>query len=134
MPRKIPTFRPPHAVAERADNVKRYESTPERIEARRFYHSARWLRFARLILRERPVCEACQRQPANTVHHVKPRRSHPALAFDEANVKAWCASCHSRFEASIPAGAGAVKISTLHSPGNAIETRREFSQKNDGRQ
>lgn len=35
-------------------------------------------------------------KPATQVDHILPRLTHPELAFDEANCRALCASCHSR--------------------------------------
>jgi 5-methylcytosine-specific restriction enzyme A len=109
MPRKTPTFKPRHAAAERADNIARYESTPERAEAKAFYASARWRKLKEMVLRRQPECHACLehgRLCASTiVHHVKPRREFPALAFDMDNLIGLCGGCHSELEATLRAKA-----------------------------
>ncbi len=104
MPYKTPTFRPPGADAANKARIAFYEARPERIEARRFYCSEHWRRFRAMIVRQRPVCEECGAEPSSHVHHVKPRRSHPELAFDESNMKAVCAGCHNRIEVRVGGG------------------------------
>lgn len=78
------------------------ESPKKRADA--FYKSARWLRFRLYILARNPLCadpfeyhnEDGVAVPATEVHHVKPRKAHPELAFDADNVQALCRSCHAR--------------------------------------
>ena len=106
MPTKTKTFRPPQAAAERADAIRRYNRTPERVEAMAFYSSARWRRLAAMVLRRQPICTDCQREPSTVVHHDKPRRDYPDLAYDIDNLIGLCASCHSRLEARLRATGG----------------------------
>lgn len=68
---------------------------------RTIYNDSRWkhprtgLRVQ--VLLEQPFC-ACGRL-ADTVDHIVPHRGDERLAFDRANLRALCASCHSRLTA-----------------------------------
>lgn len=68
-----------------------------------FYSSRKWRRFRRWYLARNPLCVECLKQnetkAAEHVHHDKPRKDYPALAFDETNMEALCHSCHSKLEA-----------------------------------
>lgn len=67
-------------------------------EAKRFYARSRWRRLREIKLASTPLCEACDRRgvvtPAVHVHHVLPRATHAALAFDIGNLESLCQPCH----------------------------------------
>ena len=78
-------------------------------------HTAAWRRYRRLILSQRPLCEACkaagQVVQATEVHHLTERSQGGALFPGAAGIQALCKPCHSRI--------GMVRInqdrgSTLH--------------------
>ncbi len=109
MPKRVPTLAPPLAQVVRRARAREYDARPDRKADKAFYDSAAWLRFRAYILTRRPLCERCQEDghltPARHVHHVKPRKDRPDLAFDEDNVQALCVPCHNRVEhESIAAG------------------------------
>jgi hypothetical protein len=57
-------------------------------------HSARdrqWMKLRAQKLRANPQCEhdGC-REPAVTVHHVKPQATHPELRYDFGNLQSLC--------------------------------------------
>lgn len=103
----MPTKPKPHNYHTRqAEQQKKdYEANPQRREDKAFYCSKQWRAFREYILRKRPVCECdqCKKDgrimEAKHVHHVKPRKAHPELAFEEGNVLALSHPCHSRIEA-----------------------------------
>lgn len=68
---------------------------------RSFYWSTRWRKFRAWFLAGHPLCEWCLEHghvtAATQVDHRKPRRDYPSLAFDEANCRAGCASCHAKY-------------------------------------
>lgn len=65
----------------------------------RFYKTARWYKFRRMILEQNWRCqrivgiEQCP-DAANVVHHLISPRGRPDLMFDPNNVAALCAGCH----------------------------------------
>ena len=67
-------------------------STPR--ERREVYGHRRWrgLR-ARILLAAGWACARCDRT-ASVVHHVKPLRDRPDLAFEPSNLQALCGPCH----------------------------------------
>ena len=94
MPQKTPYFRPSY----QAEIAARYEGLADRLAAKRFYASARWIRVRLMKLRESPLCEPClaleEVTPAKQVHHVQDRRANPELAFDLDNLESVCVPCH----------------------------------------
>ena len=105
-----------HGADRRAANAKlvrkQYEAQPDRADDRRFYASAAWRKFRDAVLRIRPICECDQCTAkglllqALHLHHLKPRKTHPELQFDPANVQPLTHACHSRIEALIKGGVG----------------------------
>ena len=89
------------------DNARR-RADPTSADSKRFYASARWQRFRRLILSRHPLCVAClaagRTEPATDVDHIRTIRAGGAL-LDEANVQTLCHSCHARKTASEAAAA-----------------------------
>jgi len=55
-------------------------------------------------LREYPLCYNCQAvgilEFADMVHHVKPVKEHPELAFSMDNLMSLCNACHNKVEAT----------------------------------
>ena len=58
-----------------------------------FYSSKEWQRLRYKTLRANPDCDCGQ--PADTVDHIKSRRTHPFLQLDPLNLRTMCRSCHS---------------------------------------
>lgn len=63
-----------------------------------FYMAARWRKLRDLVLQRKPLCEVCERTPANQVHHKKPRKDYPELAYEWSNLQALCRPCHLKQE------------------------------------
>jgi len=86
-----------------ADRVKQYERGDGRKADRSWYGSAPWRRCRAAFLAANPLCADCGDQglivPALHVHHVAERKDRPDLAFDHANLRGLCHSCHSRTHA-----------------------------------
>jgi 5-methylcytosine-specific restriction protein A len=98
MPTAPKTFRPAHAQKAKRD----YETSEERQADKRFYASAAWRRFRKWVLQREPLCRRCKAEgrdeAAEHVHHVKSRKTHPDLAFNESNVEPLCEPHHSAEE------------------------------------
>lgn len=98
MPKRIPTYRPPWVPTFKPKRTW----TPDQRERKRFYDSARWRRFRRMILAERPLCEECCRYrlviPGVHLHHVRSIENAPDLALEPDNVLVVCRTCHNRLE------------------------------------
>jgi 5-methylcytosine-specific restriction protein A len=66
----------------------------------RFYKQRAWKDLSPLFLAAHPVCQVCEAAgrltPAKQVDHIIPVRERPDLALDPSNLRALCASCHSR--------------------------------------
>ncbi len=91
MPKRIPTYKPPHAAAG--------ESRPN--SGQRGY-DRRWRKYRAWYLKANPLCVECLKQgtvrPAEHVDHVRPVCGGQAdpLFWAEENHQALCASCHGR--------------------------------------
>jgi 5-methylcytosine-specific restriction enzyme A len=79
-----------------------YERARPRQADKNFYSAKRWLDFRSRFLARHPLCAGCKELGVTTlarhVHHVKPRKEFPALAFDEANCEGLCIPCHNARE------------------------------------
>lgn len=64
------------------------------VEKLKFYDTARWSRIRRMKLAQNPVCEVCNRNLAEEVHHLQTARDHPELRFTLSNLQSICGSCH----------------------------------------
>ena len=60
-----------------------------------FTNSPRWRRLRLVVLSEEPICRECKRELSTDVDHIKPRSTHPELAWDRDNLQGLCRSCHS---------------------------------------
>jgi 5-methylcytosine-specific restriction protein A len=82
-----------------AEQQRRFKATDP------FYASAAWRKARTAKLLDSPLCECpdCQRtheeHAANTVDHIKPRKTHPELELDQDNLRAMSWSHHSRHHA-----------------------------------
>jgi 5-methylcytosine-specific restriction endonuclease McrA len=90
MPKKIQYFRPAYL----APAAKSYERQTKRKEDISFYHNKRWVKLRALKIAEFPMCERCGAALAQHVHHIKPRKTHPDLAFEYENLESLCIPCH----------------------------------------
>ena len=61
------------------------------------YRDPRW-KSVRWLAKRRDgfKCRDCGAAGRLEVHHIRPVRSHPELAFDLANLKSLCPACHGR--------------------------------------
>ena len=63
-------------------------------------YTDRWARLRGLKRRHNPLCEECRAEgnlvATSQVHHIKPIRTHPELAFEWSNLKSVCDPCHRR--------------------------------------
>lgn len=65
--------------------------------SRKVTATARWRVLRAAILeRDNYACRTCGARGRLEVDHVKPVRSHPALAWTPANLQALCPGCHAR--------------------------------------
>lgn len=57
----------------------------------------RWRALRTLVLsRDRHTCQGCGGHGRLEIDHVRPVRTHPALAWDPANLQALCPACHTK--------------------------------------
>lgn len=65
------------------------------VSGRPFYSSKRWER-ARFLAKRRDgfKCVECGSRNKLEVHHIKPVRDRPDLAFDLVNLRTLCRDCH----------------------------------------
>jgi len=79
---------------------KAYEAGESRAADRRFYSSTRWVAFREhaMKLPENVLCRVCRERglivPSNQLDHIKPRKTHPELAYCLENVQGLCAAHH----------------------------------------
>jgi 5-methylcytosine-specific restriction protein A len=97
MPDRIATYRAPCTPSPEAIRAA-YRRRPERASNNAFYASARWRNLRTSVLRDSPLCRQCRDEGrvtlASHVHHVKPRDTHPELAFARTNLEPLCQPCH----------------------------------------
>jgi 5-methylcytosine-specific restriction protein A len=97
MPRKAPTYKPPHARgAIRQWRNQCYEK--QRGTASQRGYGGNWQAYRKLFLANNPLCVECDRpEPATDVDHIVPvSGSDDPLFWDSENHQALCHSCHSR--------------------------------------
>jgi 5-methylcytosine-specific restriction enzyme A len=97
MPAKLKRLEPP-GLAGQAPAPRAYESQRSRQLDKNFYSTARWRRVRTAKLNASPLCVDCRAAGratlADHVHHVKPRKARPDLAYDLANLEGLCQPCH----------------------------------------
>ena len=87
------------------EREKQKRMDDQSVMVRKIRDSNRWARLSRRYLALHPVCEAPEcGQPATEVHHVRPLREAPQLAFCMSNLMALCHACHARIERSSKGG------------------------------
>lgn len=69
-------------------------ATRHRSPSTLFARNSRWKRIKRLMFSLITKCEKCGELHNLTVHHVKPRQTHPELAFEPSNLVVLCQECH----------------------------------------
>lgn len=96
MPRKIPT----HQSTTVPKASRTYERAAQRKADVKWYHSKAWLALRDEKLASDPLCEQCLKEnrfvPAEHVHHVYERKTHPELALEYGNLESACVACHNR--------------------------------------
>ena len=92
MPNKIPTHKPAR--------VNRDGRPPASARG----YDATWRKLRLMVLRARPVCQACGREEARHVDHIVALAS--GGTNDEANLQALCHACHSRKTVACDGGFG----------------------------
>ena len=91
-----------------SERVRRAERSTQDL---RFYHSSVWLRFRKMVLAKRSLCEMdCKDRgllnPGKDVDHIKPLAK-GGEPLSEDNVRVGCHACHSRRTARDQSGWGA---------------------------
>lgn len=98
MPKRMRVYTPPHIAGPARRPARLAPGERARVQDKAFYKLPRWRSLRALKLHTDPLCEVCQRAnqitPAQHVHHLKPRKSHPELAFDFDNLESICIPCH----------------------------------------
>jgi len=65
-------------------------------------YDARWRKVRRIVLAKHPLCQRCQQagrtRLATEVHHIRPIREAPGLAYDPVNLMPLCRQCHDEIE------------------------------------
>jgi hypothetical protein len=91
MPYRIKTHRPPRLAA-----PDHSEQLRNRQPHRKLLSTARYRRFRKWLLAERPVCERCGIKGATDVHHRRKLADHPEDLCDQEHCECLCHECHSR--------------------------------------
>lgn len=88
---------------------KRFRNPEEMNQYKSYGSGVRWRKLRLVKLHKNPICENPFSIPdhleaGQEVHHLKPVRQHPELAFDLQNLQTLCIPCHHRIHngASIP--------------------------------
>ena len=73
---------------------QQYRQTEQRKADNAFYKGKRWRQFRQYMKGVKPMqCVDCG-NPGNQLDHIKPRKTHPELAFEETNVRWLCRTHH----------------------------------------
>lgn len=98
MPARIPSHKPPGAD----QAAKAYEHARPRQADKNFYATARWRQLRAYKLATDPLCEQCRKggrvTAARHVHHTRPRKDRPDLAYNCGNLESLCVPCHNAME------------------------------------
>ena len=106
----MPHSPPVHSTSgSKQQQAKVYDAGRRHEPAKRLRSSARWQAYTVWFKRRHPLCadpfgthkDDGRVVPADHVHHIKPLRDYPALAFVESNCASLCAACHSKVEAKV---------------------------------
>lgn len=98
MPKAAKTYHP--LGQSPSERRKRYEATPERKEAQKFYSTAKWRRLKKWYKAHHPLCADCldagREVWATDVHHIVKRSEDPSREMDVDNLMGLCDSCHGK--------------------------------------
>ena len=79
---------------------KRRKYNKDQPESNAFYKTGAWLKARAAVLRNKPLCEECNRigivKVATLVDHIIPYRERPDLGLSLKNLRPLCHSCHGR--------------------------------------
>ena len=99
----------------------------QQADARAFYDSPAWRKLRARHRRRFPRCEmAGCGKPGALVDHIKPRRLHPELALDPANLQTLCRDCHDQAKRHHEALAGHPLAGGVDSGGWPISPRHPW--------
>ena len=83
------------------DRMRRRKANPHD----RMRHLMQWQKVRAMKLAQDPLCERCKSTGriigASEVHHIRPLRSHPELAYDLSNLLSLCVPCHRQIDADL---------------------------------
>jgi len=96
MPKKPKTFRPANTQRQNVERRRQQDSDRNQDPHRKLYSLRRYRKFRMTLLRERPVCEDCDREPGFEVHHSRGLAKHPEDLCDSSHCIVLCKVCHSR--------------------------------------
>ncbi len=93
------SYCPRHVLvaAERQQAAKRtvhLRYNERRDESDAFYRTERWKKLSAHYRKKHPVCEHCDNAASDITDHIKPVKTHPALALAWDNLRALCRPCH----------------------------------------
>ena len=110
MPTKGKTLKAPGSMTKQqrdAEYDRRRKADPKLAKAKRIRSSELWRKVRRRVLREQPLCPACEAEgrvvPATQVHHKAGLVDRPDLAFKRDNLVGLCVRHHMAEEAKIRA-------------------------------
>ena len=106
MPRSPPVHSPRGSKQQQA---KAYDAGRQHEPSTHLRNSARWQAFRAWFKRRHPLCvdpfgthkDEGRVVPGAHVHHIKPLKHHPDMAYVEDNCMSLCAACHNRVEAMV---------------------------------
>lgn len=78
-------------------NPKAYRRPDHRQSAAARGYDRDWQRLRDAYLKAHPLCERCGKEPADTVHHIKPVETHPELRLVWENLESMGRVCHEQF-------------------------------------
>ena len=94
----MPTRPKTHAQRQREEHPELFARL--RDSADQFYGTTRWRKLRAVFRAANPLCAECAKAGRTVagleVHHLKPRRQFPELAYDLNNLEHLCKPCHSR--------------------------------------
>ena len=93
-------------------------------------YGAAWRKLRGVVLREQPICRACQMAPASEVDHVLPKRD--GGTDDRGNLQGLCKPCHSSKtarEVYTDGGAGSRVVLVCGPPGSGKSTYVAWARK-----
>ena len=86
-------------------NLKQVTANPNRIgtreERQKIYNNTRWVKLRKEKLMQNPICEVCNKQLADHVHHIDSFMNYVGnerinVAYDSNNLQSVCRECHNK--------------------------------------